>query len=184
MEARKNVKKKAGGLILAGVLALAGNPALAVSGVAVEAGQGDGTDMGRIAVQWAWSKRWFEGQEWHLGGYWDLGAGYWNRDDVRPGQNDEIFEIGLTPVFRVQRNDLGGPYAELGIGAHILSRTSLGDKRFSTLFQFGDHLGVGYRFGPKGAFDLSYRYQHLSNGSIKRPNNGINFNQIRLQYHF
>jgi len=65
-----------------------------------------------------------------------------------------------------------------------LSKTSLGDKRFSTMFQFGDHLGVGYRFGTKGAFDLSYRYQHLSNASIKRPNNGINFNQIRLQYHF
>jgi hypothetical protein len=181
---RKDVKTNAGGLILAGMLALAGGPALAVSGVAVEAGQGDATDMGRVAVQWSWNKRWLEGQEWHLGGYWDVGAGYWKRDDVLPGQNDEIFEVGLTPVFRLQRNELKGPYAELGIGAHVLSRTSLGGKRFSTMFQFGDHVGVGYRFGAKGAFDLSYRYQHLSNASIKRPNNGINFNQIRLQYHF
>ena len=45
-------------------------------------------------------------------------------------------------------------------------------------------LRLGYRFGAKGAFDLSYRYQHLSNGGIKHPNNGVNFNQIRLQYHF
>jgi len=180
------VNNKTCGCILAGLLALASGPASAIDGVALELGHGDGTDtnMGRGAIQWDWGKRWFEGQSWHLGGYWDLGLGYWRRDGVLPGQNDEITEIGLTPVFRLQQNDLTGPYAELGIGFHLLSKTSLGDKRFSTMFQFGDHLGVGYRFGTKGAFDLSYRYQHLSNASIKRPNNGINFNQIRVQYHF
>jgi hypothetical protein len=65
-----------------------------------------------------------------------------------------------------------------------LSHTQIGDKRLSTAFQFGDHLGFGYRFGARSAFDLGYRYQHLSNGSIKRPNPGINFHQVRLQYHF
>ena len=178
------MNNKAIGWILGGALALASGATSAVDGIAVEGGQGDGAEMGRIAIQWNWNKRWLEGQTWHVGGYWDVGLGYWKRDDVRAGQNDEIAEIGLTPVFRLQQNDLKGPYAELGIGFHLLSRTSLGDKRFSTKFQFGDHVGVGYRFGPKGAFDLSYRYQHLSNASIKRPNNGINFNQIRLQYHF
>ncbi|TAN71966.1 MAG: acyloxyacyl hydrolase, partial [Gallionella sp.] len=29
-----------------------------------------------------------------------------------------------------------------------------------------------------------YRFQHLSNGSIKQPNQGINFNQIRFTCHF
>ena len=178
------MKKKAIGVMLGGLMTLGSGGAKAVDGVAVEGGRGDGTDMGRVAVQWDWNKRWLQGQNWHVGGYWDLGLGYWTRDDVQPGQNDEIAEIGLTPVFRLQQNDLKGPYAELGIGFHLLSRTSLGDKRFSTMFQFGDHLGVGYRFGAKGAFDISYRYQHLSNADIKRPNNGIDFNQIRLQYHF
>jgi hypothetical protein len=170
-------------LILAALLVATIPPAMAVDGVAVEAGNGDGADMGRVAVQWDWSKRWWQGQNWHLGGYWDLGLGYWRRD-VQPGQNGDITEIGITPVFRLQQNDLLGAYAELAVGAHFLSHTSLGEKRFSTAFQFGDHVGAGYRFGAKGAFDVSYRYQHLSNGSIKRPNNGINFNQIRLQYHF
>ena len=45
-------------------------------------GSGDGTDMGRVAIQWDWKKRWLQGQDWHLGGYWDLGLGYWKRDDV------------------------------------------------------------------------------------------------------
>ncbi|MCW5568831.1 MAG: acyloxyacyl hydrolase [Dokdonella sp.] len=163
---------------------MTGSPVHAVDGVSVELGRGDGTDMGRIGLQWDWNKRWFPGQNWHLGGYWDLALGYWDRGGVLPGQNDSITEIGLTPVFRLQQNDLKGLYAEAAIGFHLLSRTSLGDKRFSTRFQFGDHLGVGYRFGARGEYDLGLRYQHLSNGSIKKPNNGINFAQIRFQYRF
>src|SRR5262245_31838423 len=172
------------GFLIAAMLAVASAPALALDGVAVEAGKGDSSDMGRIAVQWDWNKRWFQGTDWHLGGYWDLGIGYWKWKDALPGQNEDTVEIGLTPVFRVQRKDLQGLYGEAAIGFHLLSKTSLGDKRFSTAFQFGDHLGVGYRFGAKSALDLGYRYQHLSNASIKHPNNGINFTQVRLQYWF
>lgn len=164
--------------------ALASSTAWAMDGVAVELGRGNGADMARIAVQSDWGRQWFRGANWHLGGYWDFGLGRWHRGGTRAGENDDITEIGVTPVLRLQRNDRRGPYAEAGIGAHFLSRTSLGDRRFSTAFQFGDHIGVGYRFGAKGAYDLSYRYQHMSNGGIKRPNSGINFSQIRLQYHF
>ncbi|MDP1996021.1 MAG: acyloxyacyl hydrolase, partial [Gallionella sp.] len=46
------------------------------------------------------------------------------------------------------------------------------------------HVGVGARFGDRRQFDLGYRFQHLSNGGIKKPNQGINFNQIRFAYHF
>jgi opacity protein-like surface antigen len=109
--------------------------------------------------------------------------GHWRRN-ARPGQNGSITEVGLTPVFRVQRNDLHGPYVEAGIGYHYLTRTRIGGRRLSTRFQFGDHLGVGYRFGARRSWDVSFRYQHLSNADIKRPNSGINFHQIRLQYHF
>ncbi|MBI4195466.1 MAG: acyloxyacyl hydrolase [Betaproteobacteria bacterium] len=173
--------------VLLGGLALiwttAGAPAGAIDGISVEAGSGDGTDMGRIGVQRDWKTRWFQGQNWHLGGYWDLAVGYWHRS-APPGFNDDITEIGLTPVFRLQQNDLRGPYLEGAIGFHLLSRTSLGDKRFSTQFQFGDHLGLGVRFGPGGRYDFGYRFQHLSNAGIKKPNNGIEFHQIRFQYRF
>ena len=155
-----------------------------ITGLSFELGRGDSTDMGRIGLQSDWNKQWFKGDNWHLGGYWDLSLGHWRHDNALPGQNDNITEIGLTPTFRVQQNDLKGAYFEAAVGFHFLSRTSLGPKRFSTQFQFGDHLGIGYRFGAKSAFDISYRFQHLSNASIKRPNNGINFSQIRLQYHF
>jgi len=164
-------------------LALAGNPAMAVDGMAVELGQGDGTDMGRVAIQWDWEKRLYQGGGWNVGGYWDLGLGYW-RNNGSPNRNNEIVEIGLTPVLRLQRDNLEGLYGELGIGWHLQSHTTIGDKSMSTAFQFGSHVGIGYRFGAKRAYDLSYRFQHLSNASIKKPNDGINFNQVRLQYHF
>jgi lipid A 3-O-deacylase len=166
----------------AGLLA-AVTPAAAVDGVSIEAGGGDGTDMARVAIQWDWKQRWFQGADWHVGGYWELGLGYWSRDAL-PAENDKIVEIGFTPVFRIQGNGLSGPYAEAGIGAHLLSRTQIGDKRLSTKFQFGDHIGFGYRFGERGAWDLGYRFQHLSNAGIKKPNDGINFHQVRLQYRF
>ena len=157
--------------------------AAAIDGVSLELGQGDGANMGRVGLQWDWNKQWLKGDQWHVGGYWDLSLGHWTRDAL-PGQNDNLTEIGLTPTFRLQQNDGKGLYGEAAVGFHLLSNTSLGPKRFSTSFQFGDHLGVGYRFGAKGAFDLGLRFQHLSNASIKRPNNGINFSQVRVQYWF
>lgn len=156
----------------------------AIDGVAVEIGNGSAIDMARIAVQSNWQKQWLRSGDWHVGGYWDFALGQWDRGTARPGQNADITEFGITPVFRLQRNDRRGLYGEAGIGFHYLSHTSIGDKRFSTQFQFGDHLAVGYRFGTRGAYDIAYRYQHLSNAGIKRPNNGVDFHQIRLQYHF
>ena len=173
------MKKFAARGVLVAALLVAAAPAHAVDGFAVEGGGGEGSSMGRIAVQWNWGKRWVQRGDWHVGGYWDLGLGYWSRDTL-PGQNGDLVEIGLTPVFRLQRNDLQGPYVEGAIGFHLLSQTSLGDKRFSTSFQFGDHLGFGYRFGTKSALDLGYRFQHLSNASIIKQNDGINFHQLGL----
>jgi hypothetical protein len=67
----------------------------------------------------------------------------------------------------------------------LLSATSLNSQRqFGSSFQFGDHVGAGVRFGEKGQYDLGYRYQHFSNAGIKGPNQGINYNELRLQYHF
>jgi lipid A 3-O-deacylase len=164
--------------------AFVGAPAKAVDGMSLELGSGDGTNMGRIGVQWDWNRKWLQTGGWHVGGYWDLSLGYWDAGTVPAGRNGSIVDIGLTPVFRIQQNDLRGLYGEIAVGFHLLSHTTIGSKTLSTAYQFGDHFGVGYRFGDKGQYDLGYRYQHLSNGGIKKPNNGINFNQIRFQYRF
>ena len=166
------------------MLAFASAPAYPL-GMSLEIGNGDKVDMGRVGVQWGeWKSRLLQGANWHLGGYWDAALGYWNYSNATPSQNKDLVELALTPVLRVQPNGLVGPYVEAGLGFHLLSHSSIGDTRMSTAFQFGNHIGGGYRFGARGSYDLGYRFQHLSNASIKRPNAGINFHQIRLQYNF
>lgn len=157
--------------------------AWAVDGVSFELGQGDSARMGRAGLQWKWDQQWLKGSQVHVGGFWDLSVGHWTRDAL-PGLNRRITEIGLTPTFRLQQNSGQGLYVEAAIGFHLLSDTTLGPRRFGTTFQFSEHLGIGYQFGAKRAFDIGLRYQHLSNAGIKQPNNGINFTQVRAQYWF
>lgn len=164
------------------VLILFSGNAKALDAVSAEAGSGNGADMWRVGVQWDWGARMLETGNWHMGGYWDLQLGQWNG-----AGKSTITDLGLTPVFRFQETRRSGvsPYIEGAIGFHFISPVRLEENRgFSTSFQFGDHLGLGARFGDKGRYDLSLRYQHLSNAGIKKPNNGINFTQVRFQYHF
>ena len=171
--------------VLIGAILLNGN-VWAIDGVSAEIGSGDKTNMARIGAQWDWQKKWFTDGNWLVTGYWEASAGRWNGQNS-PGNNHNITDVGFTPVFRLQQKNLSGlaPYLEAGIGVHLISDIHINaDRRFSTAFQFGDHLGTGLRFGVRKQFDLGYRFQHLSNGSIKHPNPGINFSQIRLAYHF
>lgn len=159
-------------------------PAQALDGVSLEIGVGDeNTELARAGLQWNWPRHGFAGQPWTLGGYWDLQVGRWS-GPLRPGQpRQSVWDIGITPVFRLERAERTRvwPYLEAGIGFHMLSDLRINSKRvFSTRFQFGDHLAAGVRFGEGNAYDMSLRFQHLSNGGLARPNPGINFVQLRL----
>ena len=166
------------------VLGLSAMPACALDGVTFEGGWGSSdTAMARASFQWDWKTRLLQGANWHVGGYWDAGLSYWNHDNTPTGQNDELFDFNLTPVFRLQPNGLAGPYTEAGVGAHILTSSSIGNRSMGASYQFGAHVGLGYRFDRKG-FEIGYRFQHISNAGITEPNDGINFHQLRLQYHY
>ena len=171
--------------LLASTLLFAGS-AFAVDGVSIDLGNGDATDTGRVGVLWDWDKQWFADGDWLVTGFWEASLGTWNGKSGA-GNNQNITDIGVTPVFRFQQKQPGGlaPYAEGAIGFHLITPTFINaNRKFGSSFQFGDHLGVGVRFGQHQQFDLGYRYQHLSNGGLKKPNQGINFNQVRFAYHF
>lgn len=173
------------------VLALAAPPAPGLDGLSFEAGpdganNGTRVDLYRAGAQWNWDKRWFESRNWHVGGYWDFQYGYWNNRSANR-TDSSLWEIAFTPVLRLQQSTPStiAPYAEIGIGAHLLSETTVNAKRdLGSAFQFGSHAGVGARFGPKNAFDISYRYQHISNADIKEPNDGMDFHVLRFGYWF
>lgn len=171
--------------LLAITLFLSAN-ALAVDGASVEYGNGDATDMTRVGMSWNWDKQWFAEGDWLVTGYWEASLGSW-RGKSAAGNNQTVADVGITPVFRLQQKNPGrfAPYAEAAIGFHLITPTFIyANRHFGSAFQFGDHIGAGARFGDRRQFDLGYRFQHLSNGGIKKPNQGINFNQIRFAYHF
>ena len=172
------------GLVLA-------SPALAVDSVSFETGRGDeGTELWRAGAQWDWHKWWFAERSWSIGAYWDLQVGRWagpHERGQRDRGDDEVWDLSFTPVFRLERAERTriAPYVEGAIGFHMLSDLRINFRRsFTTHFQFGDHVGLGARFGPAYRYDAQIRLQHLSNGGIARPNPGINFWQVRVAYHF
>jgi lipid A 3-O-deacylase len=146
---------------------------LAVDGMSVEAGNGDATDTTRVGAIWNFDRQWFT-------------VGTW-RGHSSFGNNQTVTDLGMTPVFRLeQKNPTSfAPYLEGAIGLHLVSPTFINaQRRFGSSFQFGDHVGAGVRFGEHQQFDLGYRFQHLSNGGIKKPNQGINLNEVHFIYHF
>ena len=143
-------------------------------------------DMYQGGAQYDFGVQWLPMGNWHLGAYVEFTVGYWDNKSPR-ATHGSLWDVGLTPVLRIQQTDKSvvSPFLEGGIGVHYLSETSVSvDRRFGCNFSFGDHLGAGITFGPRNAFELMYRYQHLSNAGICSPNQGINFNEIRLGYWF
>jgi hypothetical protein len=156
----------------------------AVDSASLEFASGNKTQMARLGLQWKWNKQWWQSNGTHLGGYWDLTLARWHGTRFQNGNgSQDLTDIGITPVLRFQRDDLKGFYLEGGIGAHYLSGLyDNNDRRFSTRFQFGDHIGVGYVFD--NGLDLGLKIQHFSNGGVKQPNPGVNFAVIRASYAF
>ena len=175
-------------LLSAQLPAMASSPANWVDAISFTLGNDENsnqTDVYRIGLQNKWERSWFEGGAWYVSGYWDAELAYLESDI---GRHDELWDISLTPILRLQRDaDLSSgvtPYAEAGIGAHLFSDTRLGNRIFSTAFQFGSLIGVGLGFGVRGQYELSYRFQHTSNADIEEPNDGLDLHLLRLGYNF
>lgn len=143
------------------------------------------SDILGIGIQNQWQRKWFTDGAWYVGGYWDLELSH---VEVDTADNNDLLALGITPVLRMQRDaslsNGVSPYAEAGLGAHLLTDTRLGDLRFATAFQFASTVGLGLGFGTRGQYELSYRFRHLSNADIKTPNDDLNLHMVRLGYAF
>jgi hypothetical protein len=174
-------KAVAAGCLLAGLHI----ESYAIDSASAEFATGNKTQMARVGAQWKWDRQWLQSNGTHIGGYWDLTLAQWRGTQFQnvSGRKQNITSIGITPVFRFQRDTLKGPYAEAGIGIHYLSDLyNNNDRQLSTRFEFGDHLGIGYVF--RNNLDVGLKIQHFSNGGIKQPNGGVNFAVVRVSYPF
>jgi hypothetical protein len=97
-------------------------------------------------------------------------------------KSEEQPMANLTPLFDwTTAVGPGHALLETGLGTAYLSSTELGPDQYSTNWHFSQILGVGYVYGN---WQLGWRYQHISNGGIKKPNNGQNFHGLALKYHY
>lgn len=155
--------------------------AAAVDSASIEVGSGEHVQILRASVQQqAWRRMW-QSNGTHAALHMDYSLAYWHATAYRnvSGARQNLADLGITPVLRYQRDDGLGWYLEGGIGAHLLSKRY--DNRghtFSTAFQFGDHLGLGYAF--RNGWQATLKIQHFSNGGIKKPNSGENFLVVGL----
>lgn len=128
---------------------------------------------------WPWYKPLSSGL---LTGYWEFSFGRWS-SQAGPGGSSSawVTQLGVTPVLRWYPGaGTARWFVEAGIGANVLAPIYRSrDKQFSTEFNFGDHLAVGWHLGPERQHEISLRVQHFSNAGIKRPNPGEDFLQLR-----
>jgi lipid A 3-O-deacylase len=121
----------------------------------------------------------------HVQLHWEASFGRWSTKlDEGTRSSAWVTQVGVTPAIRWQ--PIGSAwFGEIGIGVNALLPVFRSrDKQFSTAFNFGDHLAVGRQFGEGRRQELSLRYQHFSNGGIRRPNPGEDFLQLRYAHGF
>jgi len=120
-----------------------------------------------------------------IGMAWNFYLGGWD-GDAREGQRKYYAQIGVVPMFRYHFDDGSSPwFMEGGIGASYMHKTyQVGDKRFSTRWNFSDHLGVGRVFGAQHEQELGLYVKHVSNAGLKKPNPGETFLELRYAHAF
>lgn len=162
---------------LAGSLLAAGAVAAAEPAVGVLHGEHDNYDRTGLSVRLGprWETDW---GAWHAGLHPELELSRFRYSGSNDGP-DTMNQAGAIGMLRLVRGrGRFQPYAELGLGAALFSRTDLGAKEFSTNFQFSQHAGLGLELG--GRFSVGWRYSHYSNGDIETPNHGIDLHQLLI----
>jgi hypothetical protein len=150
-----------------------------------QVGVGDQKTLAYVAgvrwdAPWQWRTRYGT-----LTGYFEAGFGRWATESRPLHSAAWPTQISLTPVLRLQRDPSSPWFGELGVGVnYIVPIFHSGTKRFSTEFNFGDHIAVGRRFGAQQRYELALRFEHFSNAGIAHPNPGENFGQLRISVHF
>lgn len=146
----------------------------------VQAGTTRRTHALTAGLNWDWPWQWRLGSG-RLDGYWEASVSNWSVPAPDGRRTAALVQYALVPVLRyVPSQGDARWFAEIGIGATLTNRLYESDrKRFSTRFNFGDHLGVGWTFGEQRRHEIALRIEHFSNADIKLPNPGETFVQLR-----
>ncbi len=122
-------------------------------------------------LPWRWS--WPVG--WDLSTHLDLAAG------VIAGAGKTSFIGSMAPGVELRRP--GSRFSLLAnIGIAGLSEHNFGNQAVGGPLQFVLYAGASYRLSRR--LRLSYRYRHMSNAALYRPNPGLEMHLFGLSYHY
>ncbi len=99
------------------------------------------------------------------------------------------YVLGFTPIQGEYKflwsNVDWAPYINLGAGFAYTDWTKRG-RELGSDFEFLLNGGAGIEFYKtrEGAFNLNYKFWHISNAGIKRPNIGLNTHVFSIGYSF
>ncbi|MES2632466.1 MAG: acyloxyacyl hydrolase [Pseudomonadota bacterium] len=139
--------------------------------------RGANSVTGGLVWNWDWRTQMAGGE---ITAITEASISHWSGRAIGGGR-DSFIQLGLQPIFRYRFNQGASPwFLEGGIGLTVTDKLYVtSTKTFSTRFNFADTLGFGVSMGPKRDSELGLRLTHYSNASIKRPNPGENFLQLR-----
>ncbi len=156
-----------------------------IDGVSFDVGEGHDSTIYKLSAQKWMNLDYAFLTNHNLHPYWEFSVAHLDdrRYQNRSGQSQSITNVGITPVLRWQPDMQRGFGIEIGVGANYFSEVyDNAGERMGTRFQFGDHIGVDYKFNK--SLEVSVKFQHFSNAGIKQPNPAVNFGMIKLGYFF
>jgi lipid A 3-O-deacylase len=118
--------------------------------------------------------------------YGEVSISRWEARPRAPRDTGTLVQLAFKPVLRYELIPASvTTFVELGIGLTISSEVyRKADRQFSTAFNFGDHLALGWAFGERHQHEVVLRVEHFSNGNIRLPNPGENFRELRYMHWF
>lgn len=118
---------------------------------------------------------WDLGKEWHLQSRLELSAGWL-------GDSDKQAAIGtIGPGVVVSRAQW--PLSlEGGSSPTMLSRYRFARLDMGMDFQFTTHVGLNWDFAEH--WRLGYRFEHISNADLAKPDPGLNMHLVTVSYRF
>jgi hypothetical protein len=148
----------------------------------VDLGRGYGATLLGVGTRLEGARGLWERGAWRLDRDWRMRVARfaWIRDDPAAS----LWDVSVVPALQLARANGQGaavPYVEAGLGVHLLSHTRIGVRALGTAFQFGEHAAVGVRLGAEHEYAIAIRAEHVSNGRIKFPNDGVSFYGVELQ---
>ena len=128
-----------------------------------------------IFANWTLPWGWDLNPVWHLQSRLDASAGWLGEN----GADAAVFSLG--PTFCLSCYNLPLSF-EIGASPTALTRTEFPGKDLGFPVQFTSHVALNLNLSSH--VRLTYRFQHMSNGGIAKPNPGLNFQMFGVSYLF